>query len=261
MNIGQVLINHFVMRNFSKYKLVLLALFFMVFVGSCKQDDYYVDGGLANASFEGSIMDYLDAKPREFDSIAAIIRLAGLEDEFKNKEFTFFAPRDENIKNLIGLARKDMNSGAYGLNQELYTLGRDTISTLADVDSVIWRKYLQRYMFNGKRKLVDYPQIDFDLLNIFKGQNYTSLGNTVCNIGVKFHDAVDGETILKYMGYRQLYISYIRDVSQPNNWYSIPIASSDIQPTNGVVHVLDYTRAEFGYTKGEIVSDILESKR
>lgn len=266
MNIGQVLINRFVMNSFSTIKIISLALFFLIFIGACKKDNYYIDGGLAQAKFEGSVMDYLDAKPREFDTIASIIRLAGLEEDFKNKEFTLFAPRDENVKKLIGLARKNATTQAYGVNQILYMLGRDTIKTLADVDSVIWRKYLLRYMFNGKRKLADYPQIDFDLLNIYKGQNYSALGNAVCNIGVKFHDAVndnDGAnvTVLKYMGYRQLFISYIRDVSQPNNWYSIPVASSDIQPTNGVVHVLDYTKAEFGYRKDEIVNDILESKR
>src|SRR5690606_20336287 len=68
---------------------------------SCAKDDYYTDGGRAQAEFDGSIMDYLDSKPREFDTIAQIVRLAGLEDKFKNEEFTLFAPRDEDIKSII----------------------------------------------------------------------------------------------------------------------------------------------------------------
>ncbi|MDR0265317.1 MAG: fasciclin domain-containing protein [Sphingobacterium sp.] len=233
---------------------------------SCKQDEYYEDGGLAQAKFNGSIMAYLDSKPREFDTIAQIIRLAGLEEDFKTKELTFFAPRDENIKGLIGRARGNTVDELFSVNGRLYSLGRDTIKTLSDVDSTIWRKYLLRYMFNGKRKLMDYPQIDFDLLNVYKGQNYTALGNTVSNIGVVYNDAINDSdpnniTRLKYMGYRQLYISYIPDVSRPMVWISCPVASSDIQPDNGVVHVIDYTRAFFGFIQGDVVLDILESKR
>ncbi len=91
-------------------------------MGSCKKDAYYQDGGLAQAKFDGSIMDYLDSKPREFDSIAQIIRLAGLEEDFKSKEFTFFAPRDENIKKLIGLAKSNTVIDQ-SVNWMLYNLG------------------------------------------------------------------------------------------------------------------------------------------
>ncbi|WP_333626905.1 hypothetical protein [Sphingobacterium siyangense] len=251
--------------NISGYVFMMIVAL-LCSLASCKQDEYYEDGGLAQAKFNGSIMAYLDSKPREFDTIAQIIRLAGLEEDFKTKEFTFFAPRDENIKTLIGQAKGTTVDDIYSVNGRLYTFGRDTIKTLADVDSTIWRKYLLRYMFTGKRKLMDYPQIDFDLLNVYKGQNYTALGNTVSNIGVVYNDAINDAdpnnvTRLKYMGYRQLYISYIPDVSRPSVWISCPIASSDIQPDNGVVHVIDYTRSRFGFQEYDIMLDILESKR
>lgn len=223
----------------------------VILFSACKKDDYYVDGGLANPIFDGDILEYLESKPIEFDSVAQIIKLAGLEQTFRTEEFTFFAPRDENIKRLIG-THKQM-----GVNDLLYSAGRDTIKTLADVDSVIWRKYLERYMFKGKNKLMDYPQIDFSLLNIYPGQNYYSYNNSVSNIGVVYNDARN----IKYMGYRQLYISYIRDVSQPDEWIENRIASSDIQPRNGVVHVLDYTSHSFGFDMFEVWNDILDSKR
>lgn len=224
---------------------------------ACKKDDYYEDGGLANPVFEGDIMQYLESKPMEFDTIVQVIKLAGLEENFRKDEVTFFAPRDENIKEMIG----SLDQG--GVNTALYYYGRDTIKTLSDIDSVIWRKYLQRYMFKGKNKLMDYPQIDFSLLNIYAGQNYYSYNQTVSNIGVLFNDAVssDGTSAIKYMGYRQLHISYIPDVSMPTNWITVKVASSDIQPNNGVVHVLDYTDGSFGFEYEEILIDILESKR
>ncbi len=236
-----------------------IALLFLstVLFFACKKDEYYTDGGRAEAAFEGSIMDYLDAKPREFDSIAQIIRLAGLEDKFKEETFTFFAPRDENIKKLIG------SFTAGGLNQELYYLGLDTIKVLADVDPEIWKFYLHRHIFNGKNKLADYPQIDFNLMNVYGGQNYQSQGDAVCNIGVVFNDAVssDGKSVLRYMGYRKLHISFISDLSNPDNMKRVPVASSDIQPHNGVVHVLDYLEGGLGYIDSHIKSDIIQSKR
>jgi len=225
-------------------------------LGACKKDDYYIDGGLANARFDGTVMAYLDANPVHFDTIAQIIRLAGLEDVFNRDTLTFFAPNDRNIRELIGDYRRG------GVNRELYRLNRDTIQHLSDVDSIIWRKYLMRYMFHGKNKLADYPQIDFDVLNAFPGQNYYSYNNSVCNIGVEFNDAVsDGGTRLKYMGYRQLTISFIPNVSFPfNNWRTVKVISSDIEPDNGVVHALAYLNSNFGFDN-QIQYDIIDSKR
>lgn len=229
----------------------------LLFGSACNKDDYYTDGGLANPYFEGTIMAYLDSKPIEFDTIAQIVRLAGLEETFNQDEFTFFCPRDRDIKDLIG----DYRSG--GANDVLYSLNRDTIKTLSDVDSLIWRKYLLRYMFKGKNLLADYPQVDFDVLNIYPGQNYYAYDNSVSKIGVVYNDAVssDGKSTLKYMGYRQLHICYIPNLSYPDTWIVNKVASSDIQPTNGVVHALDYTSEEFGFNSLEVINDIVESKR
>lgn len=247
---------HINKRNQLKKTLMVIAAFLLI-ISACKKDDYYIDGGLANAHFNGDMVEYLESKPMEFDSLVQIIKLAGLEETIRKDELTFFAPRDENIKDLIGALDRG------GVNSQLYYLGRDTIKTLADVDSAIWRKYLERYLFKGKNLLMDYPQIDFSLLNIYSGQNYYSYNNSVSNIGVVFNDAAssDGSSAIKYMGYRQLHISYISDVSRPTNWVTAKVASSDIQPVNGVVHVLDYTSAGFGFHQNEVENDIINSKR
>jgi len=233
---------------------LLLAIFFL---GACKRDEYYTDGGLANPHFDGTMLQYLDSKPTQFDTIAQIIRLAGLEETFNTEEFTFFCPSDRDIKDLIS----DYRHG--GVNGMLYSLNRDTIQTLSDVDPLIWRKYMLRYMFRGKNLLADYPQIDRNLLNVYPGQNYYAYDNSISRIGVVYNDAVssDGKSVLKYMGYRQLIIDYIYNLTYPDNVNQNWVASSDIQPTNGVVHVLDYTRSEFGFNTSEIISDIVQSKR
>ncbi|TJZ61834.1 hypothetical protein FAZ15_04770 [Sphingobacterium olei] len=238
-------------------KKVVLIFVLTTLLFACKEDEYYTDGGRAEAVFDGTMMDYLDAKPREFDTIAQIVRLAGLEDKFTNDEFTFFAPRDEDIKHLIG------SFTAGGLNAQLYAAGLDTIKVLSDVDPLIWNFYLHRHIFNGKNKLADYPQVDYSLMNVYGGQYYQSQGDAVCNIGVVFNDArsSDGKSVLRYMGYRQLHISYISDLSNPDVFGRVAIASSDIQPSNGVVHVLDYTVGQFGHNNSHVIADIIQSKR
>ncbi|WP_345234986.1 hypothetical protein [Olivibacter ginsenosidimutans] len=245
-------------RNITSFKQLGIGLLLVTLLwGACKRDEYYTDGGLANPHFEGTILQYLDSKPMQFDTIAEIVRLAGLEETFNNEEFTFFCPSDRDIKDLISDYRHD------GVNKKLYELNRDTIKTLGDVDSLIWRKYLLRYMFRGRNVLADYPQIDPDLSNVYPGQNYYAYDNSISKIGVFYNDAVssDGKSVLKYMGYRQLFIYYIPNLSYPDMTIENRVASSDIQPTNGVVHVLDYTRGSFGFDSGEVIDDIVQSKR
>jgi hypothetical protein len=58
----------------------------------------------------------------------------------------------------------------------------------------------------------------------------------LANIGVVYNTA----NTVRYAGYRQLCITSITDPSNPSAfWFaSAPVATSDVQPTNGAVHVL-----------------------
>jgi hypothetical protein len=218
--------------------LIFICSIVLVAFTACKRDQYYKDGGLAKAEFNGSMLEYLDARPEPFDTIAQIVRLAGLEEMFTKEDITFFAPNDEMIQRTIGTAF----SG--GLNSYLYFKGRDTVKTLANIDSLIWRKYLLKYVFKGANRLKDYTQIDFNLLNIYPGGLYYALSGNVMNVGVEFGDA-NG---VKYLGYRQLVLTYIPDVSRPDDgWQRNNVSSSDIKPKNGVVHALMPNGAYFGF--------------
>ena len=58
------------------------------------------------------------------------------------------------------------------------------------------------------------------------------------NVGVVYFDA--GE--VQYAGYRQLYYSYMSNLAnQEESMINVAVASSDIQPNNGVVHVLIFS--------------------
>jgi hypothetical protein len=196
-------------------------------LSSCGKDDYYIDGGKAKAEFDGTVLQYLQSNPK-FDTIAQIIKLAEMEDVFTKEEITFFAPTDEVVRRTIG----NMDIG--GLNRELFNAGKDTIRVLSDVPTEIWKRHLMKYMLKGKYLLKDFPQLDFDLRPLYPGSYYFGYNDDLFNIGVVYNSS-NG---VKYAGYRQLSISYVPDPSNPNSYIVAAVASSDIQPTNGVVHAL-----------------------
>jgi hypothetical protein len=239
------------MKNFIKKNFILIALgslFLTLTISSCKKE-YFIDGGPSKAEYDGTILQYLESHPK-FDSVAQIVKLAGLEDVFNNEEITFFAPTDEVIRRTIGQVNSDVDYLRNGLNQNLFDLRKDTIRVLADVPSAIWRKYLMRYMFKGKYVLKDYPQLDFNLKPLYPGSFYRGYNDDLANIGVVYNSA-NG---VAYTGYRQLSISYIPDPANPQNFIAAAVASSDIQPKNGVIHALaiSYFRLVDGVITGNI---------
>ncbi|WP_162996353.1 fasciclin domain-containing protein [Mucilaginibacter celer] len=214
----------------------------------CKRDEYYKDGGKAKADYPGDMLQYLQDKAVPFDTIAQIVKLAGMEETFRKTDFTFFAPDDDVIKRTIG-----NNKTRGSLNKFLFDAGRDTVKNLSDIDSAIWKKYLQRYMFKGINRLKDYPQIDINLQNQYPGALYYAYSGDVLNIGVIYDDANN----IKYIGPRTLVISYIYDINNAQNAvFRNKISSSDIKPKNGVVHTLQYNEAYFGFNQDDFYQEI-----
>lgn len=229
-------------KKHTKLFLISALLVITAFSACQKESDYYLESGLANPYFEGSVMDYLHAKPFYFDSVAQVANLAGMDSILANDSVTFFAPTDRSILRLVERT-----------NDELYRLRYDTIQTLQDVPANIWRKYLSRYIFHGINKLKDYPQVDYSRRANYPGQGYISWDGTPMNIGVIYHD-VNG---VEYAGYRQLSIAYIRDLSDPtDNWEVAEVASCNILTNNGVVHVLSDEHTYFGFSESEFVNDM-----
>lgn len=218
------------------FAVVVLVVTAMLTITSCKKD-YYNDTGLAKAEFDGSILQYLDSKPLHFDTLAKVIRLAGMESTFNNENVTFFAPPDPTIQVSITY-----------LNQRLLALGRDTVSKLEDIKPLAWKTLLSLYTFKGTNRLKDYTQVDTLALDTYAGQGYLSYNNTPFNIGVIYNNAVNGDITIKYAGYRQLMISYIPDWTNPKKyWINALVSSSDINPKNGIVHALKIKGHAFGF--------------
>ena len=233
----------------------MFTCFVLLLIGlsSCKQDKYFEDGGTHQERFDGTIMEYLDSKAKRpidpFDTLVQVIRFAGLEEEFKNETITFFAPPDPSIRKVI----KDVNS-------QLYYQGLDTITSFTQVNPNVWRYFLTQYMIKGDYGLIDFPQIDTMDLNAFDGQLFQTYNpEETLNVGVVYHDLKNEGTVIKYKGARQILISYIPEGSQlARDWFNVFIASSNIRPTNGRVHVINYNRHTLGFNSRRFVVMALE---
>ncbi|WP_316783437.1 fasciclin domain-containing protein [Pedobacter frigiditerrae] len=212
------------MMNKLTLKAIILIAVSTVLFTACQKDKYFFDSGTQKGTYNGSILAFLKSKPVYFDTLTRVIQIAGMNDVFDKDNITFFAPTSSAIYKSVK-----------GLNAELRQNGKDTVSKLEQIKPEAWRELLSLYVFKGTNKLKDYPQIDTLNMAAFPGQGYTTLSGRTMNIGVLFNDAGS----VKYAGYRQLYISYIPNYANPKvGLLNAPVASSDIAPTNGVVHVL-----------------------
>lgn len=224
-------------------RIYFIPLIFTLLIGfSCKKD-YFDDSGVHKAKYDGNMLQYLEAHGKDerslFDSLLTVIKLAGLENSLANEQITFFAPTDPAIGKAIR-----------ALNARLFGTGQDTVVELSEVDNRVWKKLLQGYMIKGNLGLVDFPQVDTMELNAFGGRLYQTLDDDlIVNIGTVFHDLKNDGVTIKYQGPRQLLFSYIPDMSNPTRfWRNGYVATSNIEPTNGRLHVIRYLDHQFGFT-------------
>lgn len=220
-------------------KVVFAVAISFLLLSACTKE-YFLDSGVHQPVYNGSNMQYLESRPELFDSLVQIVKIAGLENEVNKANTTFFVPPNVSIRKSIR-----------NLNSYLYRQGLDTVVDLAQVDSAVWKKYLSRYILKDKYVLKDFPQIDTNNRQVYPGQGYITYNGEAMNIGVNYNDVASKnsagvEQIIKYAGYRQLFISY--------GFINSPVATSDLQTNNGVLHVLNFQLHSFGFDSYEFVT-------
>jgi hypothetical protein len=237
--------------NFKLKIFTILAV--VITLSSCKK--YYLDSGVHEAKYNGTMLQYMASKKPVFDTTLMVIKLAGMENMLSDdsKPVTFFAPLGGSIARSI-----------IRLNRELKNKGKDTVSQLSQISTDVWRANLSMYILDGKYLLKDFPQRDTANYAAFPGQGYSSIGGRIMNIGVIFNDAVikDSKGVITstvpYAGYRQLFCAYIPDLANPLiSLVNAPVASSDIQPTNGVIHVLTKQTHNFGFNTDTFIDQVI----
>ncbi|SEW36365.1 fasciclin domain-containing protein [Chitinophaga arvensicola] len=197
---------------------------------ACKKD-YYVDGGLADPHYKGTIYDYLVKNPYLFDTIAYIVEKAGLKETLQNDSVTFFAPTDQSVVDALA-----------DLNEYRYQMVEDSVK-LGDIPPAVWRKFLDRYILKGKYTANKFARMDPVNIYAYPGINYVMAGGYILNIGLVYQNYNNVEAV----GARILTLTDITfDPVTFNNNLRVIVSSSDIQPTNGVLHVLSM-RHTFGF--------------
>lgn len=227
------------------FKHIFSITLIVVMFSSCQK--YYLDSGTHKPTYDGTVMDYIKLRTDIFDSLYKVIQLADMESTLNRQGVTFFAPGDASIRKTI-----------FQLNRYLHSMGRDTVFTLDQVDASVWKEYLSMYIYNNTYLLKDIPQLDTLNMNVFPGQGFISVGNQNMNIGVLYNDVrTDDGQVIDYAGYRQLYLSYLLDLSNTGGFGSMinaPVATSDIVTNNGVIHALEYRRHTFGFIANNFVN-------
>lgn len=226
-------------KKFSSIYLLFLAVSGLFWAISCQDKSYLEDGGKAKATYDGTVMEFLESRPDLFRELVEVIRYAGMENTFQSEEITFFAPTDWSV-------RRSME----GLNYYWYNLqGKDSVSQISQVKPEVWKELLSLYVVPEKYVAKDIPQLDTTAMDAYPGQAYVSLNGRPMNIGLVYHEA-NG---IKYAGHRQLLYSYVNDFGSQDltNAY---VATSDIQPRNGVVHVIRLTDHFFGFNEDLFIS-------
>lgn len=231
------------MKKIFIFAVALLVAFQAV---SCQDDSYLVDGGTHKATYDGSIYDYLNSMPDKhyFTKLVDIINYAGLDKVLKDSTVTFFAPTDWSIMSSVN-----------ALSHRLYQFeGKDSIRNLYQIRPEVWRQFLSEYIIRDKFTLKDIPQIDTTKIEAYPGQGYYSYGGTPMNVGVVYYDAGG----VQYAGARQIIYSYVVN-PQEHVMKNAYIATCDIQPRNGVLHVIRWWDHPFGFTPQRFVNAALNS--
>lgn len=239
--------------NMNMKNLYTIGGFFLLLtllISSCKKEDY-LDTGVHNPKYKGTVWQYLESRPDLFDTLTVALKIAKLDEVLKKDDVTFFAPSNVSILKSVWL-----------LNEALFRTGEDSITTLDQVKPEIWRKYLSRYIIKGKYLAKDFSQLDTLKLDSYPGGIYKTLDGTDMNVGVLYNDirASDNQ-LIKYAGYRQLYINYPYSIPGLEEFFmpyiTAPVATSDIQATNGVLHVLQYSKHALGFMKYLFAEDAM----
>ena len=218
-------------NNIKLWKKIVGCCLLAILMYNCADDSYLIDGGKANPYYNGNMMQYLESRPDYFKDLVEVIRLSGMEDVFEDEQITFFAPTDWSIRGSFNY-----------LNRIWYRMGHDSIKSFSQIKPEVWREMLSMYIVKDKYLQIDIPQIDTTAIAAYPGQAFLSYGQQPMNMGVVYYDANN----VKYAGARQIIYSYVYDftIGDMKNAY---VATSDIQPTNGVVHVLRLTDHAFGF--------------
>lgn len=213
-------------------QIVLLSLLMAAFVGCTKYNA--VDTGIAQKKYPGNMYEYLRSDSYNWDSLLVLIECTGLKEYFTGEksgyeEITFFGPTNHSIR------RKIYEKYHWDFGTKIYDY--HSVKEFVEGEGIEkCQKLLLGHIVKGKYEVKNIPrgtQADSE-----SGIVFTSAAGTTFRV-YSFHEPYDD---VPETGPIVLYIKGGVGMSR-----NIDVASTDIEPTNGIVHSLSY-----GFTLGEL---------
>jgi hypothetical protein len=185
-----------------------------------------INTGISSPYFDGNMMDYLRSDKYNWELTVQMIEQANLTDLFEGKvdtlpEITFFAPPSYSILRFLYESLESENPD-------------NVYQSVKNIPPKLCREYILKHVVKGK-----YLKEDIDYRNMSYPIN---------------DENQDGGTWLESLEHNQ-FIAYLERVNYegvPNSgpiylklhspiFGTVPMASPNIQPKNGIVHALNYS--------------------
>ncbi len=199
-------------------KIILLMISVAMVFASCETQQDIIDTGVSNPVFDGTIMEYLRSNDYNWGLTVEMIEKAGLVDLFEGNdpeypEITFLA------------------FPTYSIYHYLYPLGEQDISNLSAEEC---RDFVMSHVIKGKylKENIAFRNIKY-LIFEPEQTGYTELVTEEGNVLRAFLQRGEWGGVPETG-------AIIMGIYSMNASNYVPLATPNIQPSNGVVHALDY---------------------
>lgn len=216
-------------------RIILLGLLLSVFVGCTKYNQ--IDTGIAQKKYPGNMYEYFHSDSYNWDSLLLLIDYTGLKEYFTGEKegyetITFFGPTNHSIRRWM--YSFDIPGGGPFPPVELYR----SMKELVDGEGVeTCREIILQHVVKGKYEVKDIPRgTSGDPASGIIFTPAAGFDFRVYSFRETYDDMPESGAVVLYLGTGEDYKT------------TLDIASTDIEPTNGIVHSMSYS-----YTVGNIV--------
>ncbi len=208
------------------YKIWLVLAGAVCLLTGC-QEDYFVNGGLESSQLGVSTYDFVASRPKEFDTLLWTIDRSGLKEVINQSNSTFFMPQDAAFKTFL--------ENRFRGEDDVPTSLDNLPEAVADTLGILLRKYI----VNQSVKWNDIP--------VKGGLELTNIENEPVRALFResFRGGVEGfgpKTLEYSMKGKFDFDGQIIEINR-----SAAVSSSNLESTNGMIHVLSPLFHELGF--------------